>query len=217
MEHIGIKGDAISVVGQLEVSPQLIILDPPFETNGTKGGNRHISRFPVIDAKTFGDICGAIPIGGPTFVALIFTLGKKSDKARKSFISEVKDRMGVGLVGEFRYTKIDSSGKRMTFGKYTMPDEGIYIFSNGSTIDTNLNISTQRPPRGAYPTQKPEALIQMLVENLTQEGDCVLDPFAGSGTTYAVCKQMMRSSVSVDICHNPIDYRDNKEPMRALF
>lgn len=41
--------------------------------------------------------------------------------------------------------------------------------------------------RKLHPTQKPEGLIQRLVEFGSYPGDKILDPFAGSGTTGAVC------------------------------
>ena len=42
--------------------------------------------------------------------------------------------------------------------------------------------------RKLHPTQKPEGLIKRLVEFGSYPGDCILDPFAGSGTTGVACK-----------------------------
>lgn len=52
--------------------------------------------------------------------------------------------------------------------------------------------------RTGYPTQKPEALLARLVEACTEPGDLVLDPYAGSGTTLAVCSRLGRRVVGVD-------------------
>lgn len=52
--------------------------------------------------------------------------------------------------------------------------------------------------RTGYPTQKPEALLERLVEACTQPGDLVLDPYAGSGTTLAVCARLGRRVVGID-------------------
>ncbi|HEY3174332.1 MAG TPA: site-specific DNA-methyltransferase [Candidatus Polarisedimenticolia bacterium] len=43
-----------------------------------------------------------------------------------------------------------------------------------------------------HPTQKPEELIRRLVLASSNEGDLVIDPFGGSGTTYAICEQTGR-------------------------
>lgn len=52
--------------------------------------------------------------------------------------------------------------------------------------------------RTGYPTQKPEALLTRLIEACTEEGDLVLDPYAGSGTTLAVCSRLDRRVVGID-------------------
>lgn len=52
--------------------------------------------------------------------------------------------------------------------------------------------------RTGYPTQKPEALLERLVRACTIEGDVVLDPYAGSGTTLAVAAKLGRSAIGID-------------------
>jgi site-specific DNA-methyltransferase (adenine-specific) len=52
--------------------------------------------------------------------------------------------------------------------------------------------------RTGYPSQKPEALLERLIGALTDEGDLVLDPYAGSGTTLAVAHRMGRAFVGID-------------------
>ena len=43
-----------------------------------------------------------------------------------------------------------------------------------------------------HPTQKPEELVRKLVLASSREGDLVLDPFSGSGTTAVVAQQLRR-------------------------
>jgi DNA methylase len=52
--------------------------------------------------------------------------------------------------------------------------------------------------RTGYPSQKPEALLERLVGALSNPGDLVLDPYAGSGTTLAVAHKMGRAFVGID-------------------
>uniref|UniRef100_Q023G2 Methyltransferase n=1 Tax=Solibacter usitatus (strain Ellin6076) TaxID=234267 RepID=Q023G2_SOLUE len=49
-----------------------------------------------------------------------------------------------------------------------------------------------------HPTQKPVRLIRYLLEQYTKEGDTVLDPFVGTGTTAVACKQMRRHFIAID-------------------
>jgi site-specific DNA-methyltransferase (adenine-specific)/adenine-specific DNA-methyltransferase len=50
-----------------------------------------------------------------------------------------------------------------------------------------------------YPTQKPEALIERIIKASSNEGDIVLDCFAGSGTTPVVAEKMNRRWVACDV------------------
>lgn len=50
-----------------------------------------------------------------------------------------------------------------------------------------------------YPTQKPEALIQRIIEASTSEGDLVADFFGGSGTTAAVAEKLGRKWIASDL------------------
>ena len=52
--------------------------------------------------------------------------------------------------------------------------------------------------RTGYPTQKPEALLERLVRALSDEGEVVLDPYAGSGTTLAVAARLGRRFIGID-------------------
>jgi DNA modification methylase len=52
--------------------------------------------------------------------------------------------------------------------------------------------------RTGYPSQKPEALLERLILALSDEGEVVLDPYAGSGTTLAVAARLGRTFVGID-------------------
>ena len=52
--------------------------------------------------------------------------------------------------------------------------------------------------RKTHPTQKPEALIARILLSATRQGDVVLDPFFGSGTTGAVAKRLGRSFIGLE-------------------
>ena len=49
-----------------------------------------------------------------------------------------------------------------------------------------------------HPTQKPSELIQMLIEQYSKEGDIVLDPFLGSGTTAVACVNTNRHYIGFE-------------------
>ncbi len=55
--------------------------------------------------------------------------------------------------------------------------------------------------RLGYPTQKPEALLERIIRASSHEGDLVLDPFCGCGTTVTVAERLKRRWIGIDITH----------------
>lgn len=55
--------------------------------------------------------------------------------------------------------------------------------------------------RLGYPTQKPEALLERIISASSNEGDTVLDPFCGCGTTVAAAQKLNRQWIGIDITH----------------
>ena len=53
--------------------------------------------------------------------------------------------------------------------------------------------------RTGYPTQKPIELLDRIIRISTNKGDCVLDPFCGSGTTLVSAKLLERRYIGIDI------------------
>lgn len=102
-------------------------------------------------------------------------------------------------------------------------------FNNGRKIDEN-----GKPIRGTgkmvfnwfewkrdskeypkiHPTQKPVNLLKQLIEIFTDEGDVVIDPCAGSGTTLRACMELHRNSYGFEISKE--FYRKAKEQMLVI-
>ena len=62
-------------------------------------------------------------------------------------------------------------------------------------------INSQARESLGYPTQKPEALLERIIRASSVEGDVVLDPFCGCGTTIAAAERLNRRWVGIDITH----------------
>lgn len=69
--------------------------------------------------------------------------------------------------------------------------------------------------RQKHPTQKPEGLIERMVLASSNEGDIVLDPFIGSGTTARVCQQLKRNIIGFD--NNPEYIEMSKSRLSQIF
>jgi DNA modification methylase len=59
-------------------------------------------------------------------------------------------------------------------------------------------LQAQSKERIGYPTQKPEALLERIIKMASDEGDLVLDPFVGGGTTIAVADKLCRQWIGID-------------------
>jgi DNA modification methylase len=66
-------------------------------------------------------------------------------------------------------------------------------------------IAAQAHERLGYPTQKPEALLERIITASSNEGDVVLDPFCGCGTTVAVAQRLKRRWLGIDVTHLAIN------------
>lgn len=71
--------------------------------------------------------------------------------------------------------------------------------------DTFTDAAIRRPD--AYPTEKPQSLLEKLVLQATDPGDLVLDPFAGSGTTLAAALALGRTAIGFDVQETAIDWQ----------
>lgn len=64
--------------------------------------------------------------------------------------------------------------------------------------------------RQNHPTQKPEGLIERIVLASSNEGDFVLDPFAGSGTSIRVCQQLNRNCIGFELNPKYVEIIQNR-------
>jgi site-specific DNA-methyltransferase (adenine-specific) len=62
-------------------------------------------------------------------------------------------------------------------------------------------INSQAQERLGYPTQKPLALLERILMASSNEGDVVLDPFCGCGTTVHAAQKLKRQWIGIDITH----------------
>lgn len=76
-----------------------------------------------------------------------------------------------------------------------------YIDPRGKLADDvwEITLSARTKERLGYPTQKPEALLERIIEASSNRGDVVLDPFCGCGTTLAAAQKLEREWIGIDI------------------
>src|SRR3989338_2357677 len=90
----------------------------------------------------------------------------------------------------------NGNGKKWTFNYDTMKK-----MNNGKQMRNVWEIPlTPKKEKwaGEHPTQKPMELLRRVILSCTNEGDTVLDPFVGSGTTSIVAKMLNRNSIGIE-------------------
>ena len=88
------------------------------------------------------------------------------------------------------------------FDEEGRPYADVYVRDVWDDIKPIINVSKERL---GYPTQKPVALVERIVEASSCPGDMVLDPFCGCGTTVVAAENMGRQWAGIEISGFAID------------
>lgn len=87
---------------------------------------------------------------------------------------------------------------RIRVKKYLDEMPGIILGNNWDDISP---ISSQAAERLGYPTQKPLALLERIIQASSNPGDLVFDPFCGCGTSVAAAQKLGRKWIGIDVTH----------------
>ena len=123
----------------------------------------------------------------------------------------VPNKIVIALVGEEKCHTLSVLEKLellyeqgyIIFSKTGTPSVKRYLdLSEGAIIGDFwtdiLNVQSNAQERIGYPTQKSEALLERIIKCASNEGDVVLDPFVGGGTTIAVADRLNRRWIGID-------------------
>jgi DNA modification methylase len=87
--------------------------------------------------------------------------------------------------------------------KYYLADnKGVPVTDFWDDIDIIPSSSSESM---GYPTQKPEVLLERIISASSNEGDLILDPFCGCGTSIAVANKLNRKWIGIDVTYLAID------------
>ncbi len=125
-------------------------------------------------------------------VLLFYAKGKSGtfnvDAVRDPYSKESLDRLRY-KAKSFRGEKVYDTYEPNPLGKH--PDD----------VWDMQPIMPSAKERLGYPTQKPLALLERIISASSNEGDIVLDPFAGCGTTVDAAQALNRRWIGIDITH----------------
>jgi site-specific DNA-methyltransferase (adenine-specific) len=108
-------------------------------------------------------------------------------KAMPTYRQYLKDSPGMALQDIFAY-------QPHTRGCVWESDEGI-------DEDVRWLVNQGDAERLGYPTQKPQGLLERLINSSSKPGELVLDPFCGCGTAIEAAEKLERQWIGIDITH----------------
>lgn len=220
-----VNGNCIEVINQ-QIAPQsidLIVTDPPYNIAGfmkKRSANVKYMRDNVIEKEDWDAdedenwldlMCNFFTSAGkvlkPRSSLIIFTSSFRVD-----CLKEVATERGFYYKTTGIWHKTNPMPRNMNIQFVSSNEPWIYftykaktskVFNNNGKclhdfIEYGVAPQSERT-YGKHPTQKPEAVMKYFIETLSNEGDTVLDPFMGSGTTGVVAKKLNRNFIGVEL------------------
>ena len=131
---------------------------------------------------------------------VVFFYGKSENRIWNHLLDDYSDKSATG---DSHY-KIDEDGVWFRWQKRKGKDPYKIFLSEGKRMGDVWDIpliNASAKERLGYPTQKPEALLERIIQARSNEGDLIMDPFCGCGTTVAVAERLNRQWIGIDMTH----------------
>lgn len=133
---------------------------------------------------------------------------EKGRGAKRNWKNAAEDIWFFTVGEEYTFNLDAVKSKRRVIAPYTedgrpkdweRTDEGDFRLTHPSNLWTDISVPFWSMPENTdHPTQKPEKLLAKIILASTNEGDIVLDPFAGVGTTAVVAKKVGRRFTTIE-------------------
>lgn len=219
--HFLILGDAFKILPKLKQKSDAAIVDPPYNT-----ANKNTKELKGRKARSsdFGEWDYFPDDGYLEFTQEWIKLVKPKLKVNANLlifcklehmgdIRRIYEKEGFNHHGTIIWHKTNPAPQVRKKG-FLSSCEGILWATNGfddNKVSYTFNFTTQKEmhnfietpicmgkERASHPTQKPRKVMAHLVKIFTNEGDLVLDCFAGSGTLAEVAIELDRNSISIE-------------------
>lgn len=232
-----IHGDAIDLLSkEKNNSVDLIIADPPYNLGKDYGNNHDLKGFDEYLDFSRNWLKEAQRVLTPDGTIYVF-MGVRFI----SYLYDILDRqLGMYFNSWICWHYTQGMGKKIGFSPR---HDDILMFTKSQNFKFNLDnvrvpqkyyrqrnnmrganpgdvwqfshVHYCNPNRQNHPTQKPEGIMERMVLASTNEGDLVIDPFSGSGTTLRVCQQLKRRCIGFEM--NPDYVSMTEERLAAPF
>jgi site-specific DNA-methyltransferase (adenine-specific) len=206
-------------------SVHLMITSPPYNVSKEYDSDLTLDEYRTFLTAVFREVLRVLVDGGRACIN-IANLGRKPYIPLHTYVAEDMIRLGFLMRGEVIWNKSSSAGPSTAWGSWksaanpTLRDvhEYILVFSKGdfarngfqgkSTISREefleytksiWSFAAESARRVGHPAPFPVELPRRLIQLYSFEGDVVLDPFAGSGSTCIAALESGRHFVGYEI------------------
>ena len=232
-----LEGDAVNYLKKIETcSVDIIIADPPYNLGKDYGNNNdqktfdeylEFSRNWIKESQRVLKDTGTIYIFmGVRYISYIYSILEKEYHFIFNSWITWHYTQGLGKTKGFspRHDDILMFSKSENFNFFLdnirIPQKYYRSVNNmrganPGDVWTFSHVHYCNVNRQEHPTQKPEGLIERMVLASSKEGDLVIDPFSGSGTTLSVCQQLNRNCIGIEL--NPQYVQLTKERLNQPF
>jgi len=218
-----LKGDAVELLEKIEPgSVDLIFADPPYNLSGENYLTCKSGRMAVCDKGSWDQIENIHEFNKRWVEACVRVL--KDDGTiwisgtlhNHPSIGVILKELNLWVINDIIWFKqnappliqknrfVPSTELIWVAGKskkYYFDYETAKRLSNGKQM-RNLWIMPAERHKTPHPTEKPEKLLERIISIGSKEGDTILDPFMGSGTTGVVAKRLGRNFIGIEIDDN---------------
>ena len=189
-EYKIIQGDCLEVMRGMEAnSVDIVITDPPYGIN--ENYKKNLSREKLAKPKDYGQY------------------NWDTIRVSKEYISEIMrvSKQQVIFGGNYYADMLPPSSSWIVWDK----DNGDNDFADCELAWTSHKKAVrkirwkwsgflkEKPEERVHPTQKPIGVMNWIIVNYTKEGDTILDPFCGSGSTGVAALQMGRNFIGIEL------------------
>lgn len=186
-----INADCLDILKQLpDKCIDLVLTDPPYGIGESCGKNK--TRDHVCRATDYGNKDWDKSIPSKEIFNEIIRVSKNQIIFGGNYFVEYLHNSNCWLVwdklntGDFADCELAWTSFKSAVRKYTFRWNGM--------LQQNMKNKEKR----IHPTQKPTDLFGMILRDYSKEGDLILDPFSGSGTTARACHNLKRRFICVE-------------------
>ena len=184
----------------------MIVTDPPYPTQSFGK-----TRFGMFNTKNRELLFKHNNIDVEKYAGLLFKVLKNGCHCYIMTNSyNLKNMINTFTDVGFRYSLLicwDKKNKIVCNGTYMQQCEFILFFRKGTpvnkvnntSISNLISISNLANKKHGHPTEKPVDLMKVFVEQSSNKGDIVLDPFVGVGATAIACKETRRKFIGCEL------------------